>query len=111
MRVVESGNDRDGRTLAHLYVGDRWLYRDLVASGVAWHSLANFHLQQGHLSLAKNMGTLPPHLDPLKPQATPRYFPCKTDCDQMVSLGMVLRANLHAGINPPPKREATTTVW
>lgn len=37
VRVVDSGTDRYGRTLAHLYVGDRWLNRDLVASGLAWH--------------------------------------------------------------------------
>lgn len=37
VRVVASGSDRYGRTLAHLYVGDRWLNRELVASGLAWH--------------------------------------------------------------------------
>ncbi|QDV81657.1 thermonuclease family protein [Planctomycetes bacterium TBK1r] len=37
VRVVDSGTDRYGRTLAHLYVGDVWLNRELVASGLAWH--------------------------------------------------------------------------
>ncbi|WP_404311217.1 thermonuclease family protein [Neorhodopirellula lusitana] len=37
VEVVESGTDRYGRILAHLYVEGRWLNRELVASGLAWH--------------------------------------------------------------------------
>jgi micrococcal nuclease len=37
VRAIASGTDRYGRTLANLYVGDRWLNHELVASGLAWH--------------------------------------------------------------------------
>ncbi|WP_419581433.1 thermonuclease family protein [Stieleria magnilauensis] len=52
VRVVASGNDRYGRTLAHLYVGDRWLNRELVASGLAWHYVK--YNQDTRLATAQN---------------------------------------------------------
>ncbi len=37
VRLVTSGTDRYGRTLGDLYINDRWLNLELVASGLAWH--------------------------------------------------------------------------
>ncbi len=37
VKVIALGTDRYGRTLANLYINERWLNRDLVASGLAWH--------------------------------------------------------------------------
>jgi micrococcal nuclease len=33
----KTGEDRYGRTLANVYVGERWINQELVADGAAWH--------------------------------------------------------------------------
>lgn len=37
VRVLETGTDKYGRTLGHVYVGDLWVNRDLILAGFAWH--------------------------------------------------------------------------
>ncbi len=37
VRVVESGNDRYGRTLAFVYVNDICVNEELLKAGLAWH--------------------------------------------------------------------------
>ncbi|WP_417737306.1 thermonuclease family protein [Rosistilla oblonga] len=43
VRLVESGNDPYERTLAHLYVGDRWLHRKFVVTGLVWRYVKYNH--------------------------------------------------------------------
>jgi endonuclease YncB( thermonuclease family) len=37
VRVVDTGRDKYGRTLGHVYVGPLWVNLDMIASGFAWH--------------------------------------------------------------------------
>jgi endonuclease YncB( thermonuclease family) len=37
VNVVTTGQDRYGRTLGHVYLGNRWINRELVEEGWAWH--------------------------------------------------------------------------
>lgn len=37
VRVAVKGRDRYGRELGHVYVGEQWINRELIASGFAWH--------------------------------------------------------------------------
>lgn len=37
VRAEITSRDRYGRTLANLYIGERWLNKELVTSGLAWH--------------------------------------------------------------------------
>lgn len=37
VRVATFGKDKYGRTLGHIYLKDRWINRELVAGGLAWH--------------------------------------------------------------------------
>jgi len=37
VQVDSQGQDRYGRTIGNVYLGDRWINRELVAEGWAWH--------------------------------------------------------------------------
>lgn len=37
VRVVETDRDRYGRTVANLYVKRRWINREMIRRGFAWH--------------------------------------------------------------------------
>lgn len=60
VRVEITSNDRYGRSLGHVYIGERWLNQELVLAGFAWHYVKYNHdvrlAEAQNLARGKSLG-------------------------------------------------------